>query len=54
MDERLTRQQLFYRANAERLTQTYKEHYHNNKEQEKDRTKKYNDEHKEYVCTDYM
>ena len=46
MEEQLTRKQLFYRANAERLRQTYKEYYHNNKEQEKDRTNKYNDKHK--------
>ena len=49
MEEQLTRKQLFYRANAERLRQQYKEYYHSNKEQEKDRKKKYNDEHKEYM-----
>ena len=46
MEEQLTRKQLFYRANAERLRQQYKEYYHSNKEQEKERKKKYNDEHK--------
>ena len=49
MEEQLTRKQIFYRANAERLRQQYKEYYHNNKEQEKARKKKYNDEHKEYM-----
>ena len=37
MEEQLTRKQLFYRANAERLRQQYKDFYHNNKEQEKER-----------------
>ena len=49
MEEQLTRKQLFYIANAERLRQQYKEYYHNNKEHEKDRKRKYNDEHKEYM-----
>ena len=49
MEEQLTRKQLFYRANAERLRQQYDEYYHNNKEQWKGRKKKYNDEHKEYM-----
>ena len=42
MEEQLTRQQLVYRANAEMLRQHYKQFYHNNKEQVKDRTNKYN------------
>ena len=49
MEEQLTRKQLCYRANAERLRQQYKEYYHSNKEKEKERKKKYNDEHKEYM-----
>ena len=49
MEEQLTRKQVFYRANDERLRQTYKEYDHNNKEQERDRKKNYNDEHKEYM-----
>ena len=49
MDEQLTRKQLFYITNAERSRQTYKEYYHNNKEKELERKKKYNDEHKEYM-----
>ena len=49
MEEQLTRKQLFYRAHAERLRQEPREHYHNNKEKELDRRKKYNDEHKEYM-----
>ena len=49
MEEQLTRKQRFYRANAERLRQESREYYHNNKEQEKDRRKKYKDEHKEYM-----
>ena len=49
MDEQLTRKQLFYRANAERVRQESREYYHNNKEKGLDRRKKYNDEHKEYV-----
>ena len=46
MEEQLTRKPLFYGANAEMLRQQYKDFYHNNKEQEKERKKKYNDEHK--------
>ena len=49
MDEQLTRKQLCYRTNAERLRQKYKEYYHNNKEKELERKNKCNDEHKEYM-----
>ena len=49
VEEQLTRKQLAYRANAERLKQESREYYHNSKEKELERRKKYNDEHKEYV-----
>ena len=49
MEEQLTRKQKFYRANAERLRQESREYYHNNKEQEKDRKKKYREQNIEYI-----
>ena len=49
MEEQLTRKQRFYRANAERLKQESREYYHNNKDKEMERRKKYIDEHKEYM-----
>ena len=47
MEEQLTRKQRFYSANAERLRQESREYYHNNKEKELERRKKYKDEHNE-------
>ena len=49
MEEQLTRKQLFYRANAERLRQESREYYHNNKDKKLEQRKKYIEQNKEYM-----